>query len=275
MTDRRPAVVLACKPEVRAAVVREAQLERLQQIADVRFGEFDRPSDYVEAPPPDRRDRPTADRARRRRRRAHRLDRRAADHRRDHGRLPEPAVHRRARGRPVRAAGSTSRPPGSAASGRSTRRTARHTASRSGRSALMLVGLRNAGEQFRDIMDRKPPFHAVALDERAFKPDELTGKTVGLDRLRDHRSTAARAARAVPHDHLRVRPVRAARARRRLRHHVHVARQRALAVGRRRLPRADHAGDPGHARCPRVRSACATGRSSSTCHAARSSRPTR
>ena len=52
MTDRRPTVVLACKPEVRAAVVRDAQLERLRQIADFRYGEFDRPSDYVEAPPP-------------------------------------------------------------------------------------------------------------------------------------------------------------------------------------------------------------------------------
>ena len=44
----------------------------------------------------------------------------------------------------------------------------------------MLVGLRNAGEQFHDIIDRKPPFHSVPWDERAFKPDELTGKTVGL-----------------------------------------------------------------------------------------------
>ena len=53
MTDRRPAVALACKPEVRAAVAREPQIERLRQIADFRVGDFDRPADYVEAPPPD------------------------------------------------------------------------------------------------------------------------------------------------------------------------------------------------------------------------------
>jgi phosphoglycerate dehydrogenase-like enzyme len=45
---------------------------------------------------------------------------------------------------------------------------------------LMLIGLRNAGEQYRDVMDRKPWFHAVPWDERRFKPDELTGRTVGL-----------------------------------------------------------------------------------------------
>ena len=46
--------------------------------------------------------------------------------------------------------------------------------------ALMLVGLRNAGEQFHDIIDRKPAFHSVPWNERAFKPDELTGRTVNL-----------------------------------------------------------------------------------------------
>jgi phosphoglycerate dehydrogenase-like enzyme len=45
---------------------------------------------------------------------------------------------------------------------------------------LMLIGLRNAGAQFRDVMDRKPWFHSQPWEERRFKPDELTGRTVGL-----------------------------------------------------------------------------------------------
>ena len=48
----------------------------------------------------------------------------------------------------------------------------------------MLVGLRNAGEQFHDIIDRKPPFHGVPWDQRPFKPDELTGQDRGAHRLR-------------------------------------------------------------------------------------------
>ncbi len=46
--------------------------------------------------------------------------------------------------------------------------------------ALMLIGLRNAGEQFRDVIDRGPWFHAVPWEERRFRPDELSGRTVGL-----------------------------------------------------------------------------------------------
>ncbi len=46
--------------------------------------------------------------------------------------------------------------------------------------AMMLIGLRNAGEQFRDVIERRPDFHAGAVTQRPFVPDELTGRTVGL-----------------------------------------------------------------------------------------------
>jgi phosphoglycerate dehydrogenase-like enzyme len=45
---------------------------------------------------------------------------------------------------------------------------------------LMLIGLRNAGEQFLEFRDRGPWFHSVDWESRRFKPDELTGRTVGM-----------------------------------------------------------------------------------------------
>ena len=53
MTDRRPVVVMASAQGVRDGVVADAQLARLQTIADFRFAAFDRPHDYIEPPPPD------------------------------------------------------------------------------------------------------------------------------------------------------------------------------------------------------------------------------
>ncbi len=179
MTDRRPAVVLACKPGVRAAVVREAQLERLERIADVRFGEFDRPSDYVEPPPPD----PETDR---------RLIELVADADaliisigapRITGEIMDACPNLRFIGE-LEGDRFASRIDVEAAWQRGIRTVDTTNGSSYGVAewalGLMLVGLRNAGEQFRDIVDRKPLFHAVAPDERTFKPDELTGKTVGL-----------------------------------------------------------------------------------------------
>src|SRR5881392_1117537 len=46
--------------------------------------------------------------------------------------------------------------------------------------ALTLIGLRNAGEQYLDLVQRRAPFHSVPWESRRFKPDELTGRTVGL-----------------------------------------------------------------------------------------------
>jgi phosphoglycerate dehydrogenase-like enzyme len=179
VTDRRPTVVLACKPEVRAAVVREPQLERLRRIADFRHGEFDRPSDYVEAPPPDAE-----------------ADRRLIELVGDSDALIVSIGSPRVTGeimdacRNLRFIGElegdrfASRIDVEAAWQRGVRTVDTTNGSSYGVAewalALMLVGLRNAGEQFRDIIDRKPAFHSVPWSERAFKPDELTGRTVGL-----------------------------------------------------------------------------------------------
>jgi phosphoglycerate dehydrogenase-like enzyme len=46
--------------------------------------------------------------------------------------------------------------------------------------ALAMIGLRNAGEQFRAVIDRRPWFHSLPWDQRSIRPDELAGKTVGL-----------------------------------------------------------------------------------------------
>jgi len=179
VTDRRPTVVLACKPDVRAAVVREPQLERLQQIADFRYGEFDRPSDYVEAPPPDAE-----------------ADRRLIELVGDADALIVSIGSPRVTGEIMDACPNlrfvgelegdrfASRIDVEAAWQRGVRTVDTTNGSSYGVAecalALMLVGLRNAGEQFHDIIDRKPAFHSVPWNERAFKPDELTGRTVGL-----------------------------------------------------------------------------------------------
>jgi phosphoglycerate dehydrogenase-like enzyme len=179
VTDRRPAVVLACKPAVRAGVVRDEQLDRLRRIADFRYGEFDRPSDYTVPPPPD----PEADR---------RLidlvggaDALVVCHGapRITGEIMDACPNLRFIGE-LEGDRFASRIDVEAAWERGIRTVDTTNGSSYGVAewalALTLVGLRNAGEQFRDITDRKAPFHSVAWDERAFKPDELTGKTVGL-----------------------------------------------------------------------------------------------
>ena len=44
-----------------------------------------------------------------------------------------------------------------------------------------MIGLRNAGEQFRDILERQGRLPLACPGSRGrFKPDELTGRTVGL-----------------------------------------------------------------------------------------------
>ena len=160
MTDRRPAVALACKPEVRSAVAREPQIERLRQIADFRVGDFDRPADYVEAPPPD------AD-----------ADRRLIELVGDAEALIVSMGAPRVTGEIMDACSNlrfigelegdrfASRIDTDAAWQRGIRTVDTTNGSSYGVAewalALMLVGLRNAGEQFHDIIDRKPPFHGV------------------------------------------------------------------------------------------------------------------
>ena len=118
-------------------------------------------------------------------------------------------------------AGSTSRPRGSVASGRSTRRTARRTASSEWALALMLIGLRNAGDAVPPTSSTGRPSSTGSRDDPRLPPRRADRQDRRSDRLRDHRAAPAGAPRAVPHDDLRLRPVRAARARRRLRRHVH------------------------------------------------------
>jgi phosphoglycerate dehydrogenase-like enzyme len=179
VTDRRPAVVLACNPAVRAAVVRDPQLDRLRRIADFRSGDFDRPADYVVPPPPD------AD-----------ADRRLVELVGDAEALVVSMGSPRITGEIMDACPNlrfigelegdrfASRIDVEAAWQRGIRTVDTTNGSSYGVAewalALTLVGLRNAGEQFRDITERKAPFHSVPWDERAFKPDELTGRTVGL-----------------------------------------------------------------------------------------------
>ena len=103
MTDRRPVVVLAANREVRERDVTSGDLARLEAIADFRFAEFDRPTSWDRATATRRGRRTAADRCDRRCPGAHRVPRIAAHHRRDHGRLPQAALHRRAGGRPLRA----------------------------------------------------------------------------------------------------------------------------------------------------------------------------
>jgi phosphoglycerate dehydrogenase-like enzyme len=46
--------------------------------------------------------------------------------------------------------------------------------------ALMLIGVRNGGQQFRDVLARGPWYHDTPWVDRELKPVELTGKTIGL-----------------------------------------------------------------------------------------------
>ena len=231
----------------------EAQLERLQAFADFRFAEFDRPSDYVVPPPPD----PDEDRrlveSDRRRRRPDR------QHRRRRGspaRSWTPAPNLRFIGE-LEGDRFASRIDVEAAWERGIKTVDTTNGSSYGVAewalALTMIGLRNAGEQFRDIIERKPAFHSVPWDERAFKPDELTGRTVGLigcgiigrrllELLEPFHTTTYVYDPYVPRELADVYDV------------TFTSLDNVLSLLRRgRLPGADHAGDQGHARCARVR----------------------
>ena len=179
MTDRRREVVLASSHGVREGVVAEPQLDRLRTFADFRFSEFDRPSDYTTPPPPD------ADE-----------DRRLIAAIGDADALIVSIGAPRITGEILDACPNlrfvgelegdqfASRIDVEAAWQRGVRTVDTTNGSSYGVAewalAMTMIGLRNAGEQFRDIIDRKPAFHTVPWESRAFKPDELTGRTVGL-----------------------------------------------------------------------------------------------
>ena len=178
-TDRRPEVVLASNRGVRDGVVSDAQLERLRGIADFRFAQFDRPSDYVVPPPPD----PDEDG-----RLVESLGEAAAlivsiGSPRITGEIMDACPRLRFIGE-LEGDRFASRIDVEAAWERGIKTVDTTNGSSYGVAewalALAMIGLRNAGEQFRDVIERKAAFHSVPWDERTFKPDELTGRTVGL-----------------------------------------------------------------------------------------------
>ena len=179
MTDRRPRVVLASNQAMRDAVAAQAQIDRLRTFADFEFVPFDRPSDYTVPPPPD------ADEDARLiaaigdgdavvvsigapRITAEILD--ACPNLKFVGELEGDRF--------------ASRIDVEAAWDRGVRTVDTTNGSSYGVAewalAMTMIGLRNAGEQFRDIIEHRPPFYATPWDERIIQPDELTGRTVGL-----------------------------------------------------------------------------------------------
>lgn len=179
MIDRRLKVVIACRRDVREGVVTESQMERLRTFADVTFAEFDQPSDYTVPPPPDAE-----------------VDRRliatigdadavivSIGSPRITGEILDACPNLRFVGE-LEGDRFASRIDVEAAWERGVRTVDTTNGSSYGVAewalAMMMIGLRNAGEQFRDIIDRKPAFHSVPWESRTFKPDELTGRTVGL-----------------------------------------------------------------------------------------------
>ena len=251
-TDRRPEVLLASNRGVRDGVVNGAQLERLRTFADFRFAEFDRPSDYVVPPPPDAE-----------------ADRRLVESIGGAAALIVSIGSPRITGEIMDACSGlrfigelegdrfASRIDVEAAWERGVKTVDTTNGSSYGVAewalALTMIGLRNAGEQFRDITERKPPFHSVPWESRTFKPDELTGRTVGLigcgiigrrllELLEPFHTTTFVYDPYVPRELADIYDV------------TFTSLDKVLALlGRRRLPGADHAGDEGDARCPRVR----------------------
>ena len=179
MATARPAVALAASRQVLDGILASPNLERIRALADVREGEFDRPWGYVEPPPPD------AD-----------SDRRLIEL------IGDATAVIVSMGAPRVTAESMDACPNlrfigelegdrfgaridvEAAWQRGIRTVDTTNGSSYGVSewalTLMLIGLRNAGAQFLDLRDRGPWFHSVDWESRRFKPDELTGRTVGL-----------------------------------------------------------------------------------------------
>jgi phosphoglycerate dehydrogenase-like enzyme len=179
VTAARPQVVFAGNAAVRNNVLANPHLERLRAIADFRDAEFDRPHDYIEPPPPDAE-----------------ADRRLIEtigtadalivspgSPRITGEIMDASPNLRFIGE-LEGDRFASRIDVDAAWQRGIRTVDTTNGSSYGVAewalALTMIGLRNAGEQFLDVVERKPPFHSVPWDQRRYMPDELTGRTVGL-----------------------------------------------------------------------------------------------
>jgi phosphoglycerate dehydrogenase-like enzyme len=179
VAEARPTVVLAANHAMLEGILASPSMERLRELAEVRSREFDRPTGYVEPPPPDA----DADRA---------LVELVGDAQAIILSMGAPRVTGPMMDacRDLRFIGELegdrfgNRIDTEAAWQRGIRTVDTTNGSSYGVSewalTLMLLGLRNAGEQFRDIIDRRPPFHDTPWEGRRFKPDELTGRTVGL-----------------------------------------------------------------------------------------------
>ena len=179
MTKPHPQVILACSSAIAQTIAADSQLERLRASAGFRAVEFDRPSDYVVAPLPDSE-----------------TDRRLIEAIGDADALIISFGSPRITGEildacpKLRFVGElegdrfASRIDVEAAWVRGVRTVDTTNGSSYGVAewalALALIGLRNAGEQFRDVIDRNGSFHSVAWETRVLKPNELSGRAVGL-----------------------------------------------------------------------------------------------
>jgi len=177
--DARPTVALAANAAMLEGVLASTGLERIRALADVRSAEFDRPVGYIDAPAPDAE-----------------ADRRLIEHIGDAQAVVLSMGAPRVTGEIMDACPNlrfigelegdrfANRIDVEAAWQRGIRTVDTTNGSSYGVSewalTLMLIGLRNAGAQFRDVIGRGPWFHSVPRQERTFVPDELTGRTVGL-----------------------------------------------------------------------------------------------
>jgi D-3-phosphoglycerate dehydrogenase / 2-oxoglutarate reductase len=172
-------VAIACNRRIRERSIGDAELDRLRTFAEVRIGEFDRPADYVNPPPPD------AD----------------ADEQLS-GLVADADALVISAGSPRVTAATMDACPnlrfvgdleGDRFASRIDVRAAwsygvRVVDTTNGSSnsvaewalALILIGLRNAGDQFRGVLGHKPWYHDVEWNDRQIKPRELTGRTIGF-----------------------------------------------------------------------------------------------
>lgn len=179
LAPSRPTVAIAASQKMLDGILASPNLERIRALGDVRAAAFEQGWGYVEAPPPD----PDA-------------DRRLIEHAQGATALILSMGAPRVTGEVMDALPDlrfigelegdrfANRIDVEAAWQRGIRTVDTTNGSSYGVAewalTLMLIGLRNAGAQFLDIRERKPWFHSVDWESRRFKPDELTGRTVGL-----------------------------------------------------------------------------------------------
>ena len=179
MAEDRPTIALAANRGMLDGVLPSKGIERIRELGELRIGEFDRPGGYIDPPPPDA----EADR---------KLIELVADASaliismgapRVTGEIMDACPNLRFIGE-LEGDRFANRIDVEAAWQRGIRTVDTTNGSSYGVSewalTLMLIGLRNAGAQFRDVIGRGPWFHSVPWQDRTFTPDELTGRKVGL-----------------------------------------------------------------------------------------------